>query len=279
MTHRVSGRIDSGRPEPPSFGSMLRRLRDERRVSREKLAFAAGVSASYVAHLESGERARPTMVVVEALVGYLKRVKALTDAERRHLYELAGLSISRSPSIAELCAEITEDMRQALVAQEPGLAGFVDTRWNVLACNRPFARAFPGLVDDMNILRWFFGNPLSRRVIVEWEREAGLMVRWLRGLIGPAAESEWPADLLAELAEYADFRRMWAEGIAVYGRERSAMHFRDNETGTQHAVHVQVFRLDSGNYPGWIQYYLGTSVPQRAPSALLELPICGAANP
>ena len=39
-------------PVPPTFGSVLRRLRDERGASRERLAFNAGVSASYVTHLE-----------------------------------------------------------------------------------------------------------------------------------------------------------------------------------------------------------------------------------
>ncbi|MGY4103131.1 helix-turn-helix transcriptional regulator [Nocardia sp. R16R-3T] len=245
---------------PPTFGGELRRLRDDRRISREKLAFAAGVSTSYITHLEGGDREHPTRPVVNALFGYLDRIAALTDAERRLFFDLAGLGVDRFPSVPELRNEISADMRDGLRLHEPNAAGYVDTRWNVLSCNESYAAAFPGLVDDVNVLRWFFGNELSKQVMVEWEREAALTVDWLRGLIGQSGDTAWSTEFLDELGAYTDFRRMWAAGGTTYGRNQP-MHLRDLDTGECYRFDVQLFRLDSGKHPGTIQFFLG--IPSR----------------
>lgn len=250
-----------GSPKPPTLGGLLRRLRDDRRISREKLAFAAGVSSSYITHLESGDRERPTQVVVEALVRYLDRIEPVTDIERRHLFDLAGLAPVDNPSVEDLRAEINDEMRRTLTLQEPNLAAYVDTRWNILAGNDSYNHAFPGLIEDANILRWFFGNPLSRKVMVEWEKESTLTVHWLRGLIGQQGGADWSAELLEELAQYPDFRRIWDDGDTVYGREHTAMRLCDLHAGEHYTVDVQLFRLDSVAYPGRIQYYLGVRGP------------------
>ncbi|MFD6455717.1 helix-turn-helix domain-containing protein, partial [Nocardia sp. NPDC060220] len=108
-----------GPPKPPTLGGLLRRLRDDRRISREKLAFAAGVSSSYITHLESGDRDRPTHAVIEALVRYLDRIAPVTDIERRHLFDLAGLAPVDNPTVEDLRAEISTEMRRTLALQEP----------------------------------------------------------------------------------------------------------------------------------------------------------------
>ncbi|MEV0297890.1 helix-turn-helix transcriptional regulator [Nocardia sp. NPDC050710] len=247
--------------QPPTFGGLLRRLRDDRRISREKLAFAAGVSSSYITHLEGGDRDRPTKAVVEALIRYLNRISPLADAERRHLFDLAGLAADSFPSVDDLRAEINDDMRNGLAVHEPNAAGYLDTRWNILSCNDSYAAAFPGLVEDVNVLRWFFGNPLSKRVMVEWEREAMLTVEWLRGLIGQSGDTAWSTELLDELGEFAEFRSMWAAGGTAYGRDRPHMHLRDLESGDCYSLDVQMFRVDSGNHPGRVQFFLGIRIP------------------
>ncbi|MET7769669.1 helix-turn-helix transcriptional regulator [Nocardia sp. NPDC005366] len=251
---------------PPTFGGLLRRLRDDRRISREKLAFAAGVSSSYITHLEGGDRDHPTRAVVDALIRYLDRISPLGDAERRHLFDLAGLAEGRFPDIDELRGQISDDMRYGLAVHEPNAACYFDTRWNILACNESYAAAFPGQVDDVNILRWFFGNELSTRVMVEWEREASLTVDWLRGLIGQSGDTEWAGELLAELGAYPEFRRMWATGGTTYGRDSPHMRLRDPDSGACFSLDVQMFRVDSGNHPGRIQFFLGIRTPCLDPA-------------
>ncbi|WP_458688399.1 helix-turn-helix domain-containing protein [Nocardia tengchongensis] len=76
---------------PPTFGEFLRHLRDERCLSRERLAMHSGLSASYINHLECGRRDRPTQIVVQALLACLHRISPVPDESRNHLFVLAGL--------------------------------------------------------------------------------------------------------------------------------------------------------------------------------------------
>ncbi|MCU1641537.1 MAG: hypothetical protein JWN03_1812 [Nocardia sp.] len=243
--------------KPPTFGLLLRKLRDARGVSRERLAFNAGVSASYISHLEKGDRGHPTREVVDALVRYLDRIDPLSVVERRHLLDLAGLGVSDFPTVQQLRAEITDDMRRALELHEPNLAAYVDTRWNVLACNTSYSQAFPGLEQDVNILRWLLGNELSREVMLEWEEEVRVTVHWLRGLIASSGDTGWSAGFLAELGRFGLFRELWDEGIAAYGRPCAVMHLNDVPTGRCRAIAVQLFSVFCAAYPSQIQIFLG----------------------
>lgn len=226
-------------------------------MSRERLGFAAGVSASYITHLESGAREHPTKQVIEALITFLERVEPLSDAERRHLFDLAGLHDDSFPSVEDLRDGITDDMRDSLVVHEPNPAAYVDTRWNVLVCNDSYDALFPGLVEDVSILRWFFGNEQSKRVMVEWEREAALTVDWLRGLIGQSGDTTWAVELLDELGEYPDFREMWEAGGTTYGRDEPRMLLRSIDSGAEHSLDVRLYRVDYGRHPGHVQFFLG----------------------
>lgn len=260
MARKTPGSGAEGQLRLPTLGGLLRELRDSRRISREKLAFAAGVSASYITHLENGDRDRPTRPVLAALIEYLDRISTLGDDERRHLLELAGLDHAELPEPATLRAAITRDMHRTLAMQEPNLAAYLDIRWNLLACNDAYRAAFPGVEAAGNVLRWLFADPVARRVVLEWEDEAMLAVQSLRAAIGRYAESEWAVGFLAELAEFPEFRRLWERGGASYGRERLAMYLRDPRTGVPRHIAVQTFRLDAGPYPGFVQYYLGMRV-------------------
>src|SRR5262245_63882364 len=55
------------RSTPTRLGEQIKRLRQQRGLSQQALAVAAGVSRDYVAKLEAGERASPSMPVLERL--------------------------------------------------------------------------------------------------------------------------------------------------------------------------------------------------------------------
>lgn len=243
--------------QPPTLGKLLRKLRDTRRISREKLAFNAGVSASYVTHLENGNRERPTREVLHALVRYLDRVGPLSAVEHRHLLDLAGLGAREYPNVDQLRGGITDDMRHALTLHEPNLAAYLDTHWNVLACNDSYARAFPGITGDGNLLHWLLGNELARQAVVEWEQEVRVTVQWLRGLLAGAADVAAAVAFLAELGQYEQFCRVWDEEIPAYGRDRSLLHLRDIASGRRRTVVVQMFRVDSADHSDRMQVFLG----------------------
>ncbi|MGX1807627.1 helix-turn-helix domain-containing protein [Nocardia sp. NPDC055321] len=243
--------------EAPTLGNLLRKLRDDRGVSRERLAFNAGVSASYITHLEKGDRGNPTREVVQALTRYLDRLEPLSDSDRRQLTDLAGLPAGEFPTVEQLRAALTPDLHRILTGHRPGPAAFMDSRTNVIAWNEGWAEAFPGLVDDGNMLHWFFNNELATRVMVNWEADARLVVRWLRGLIGRSGNVAGFSDLIRDLGAYPKFRQVWAEGGVAFAPHVWSLHLRNPVTGVRRRLYAQTGRLDSGAYPGHLLAVLG----------------------
>ncbi|MEV6770371.1 helix-turn-helix transcriptional regulator [Nocardia sp. NPDC051030] len=256
VAHAACGR-DSRGLEAPTFGNLLRRLRDDRGVSRERLAFNAGVSASYITHLEKGDRGNPTREVVEALTRYLDRLDTLTVADRRQLSDLAGLPEGDFPTVDELRAAITPEMRQVLDMHRPNLAALMDLRSNVLACNDSWEDAFPGVLEDGNMLRWIFGNELATRVMVNWESDMRQVVRWMRGLIGRSGNVAGFADLISELGQFPNFRQAWSEGGVEFAPHVWTLHLRNPVTGLRRKIYAQTGRMDGAAYPGHVLAILG----------------------
>lgn len=255
------------RPQPPTFGQLLRRLRDDRRISRERLAFAAGVSASYLTLLERGQRDRPTDVVVEALVRQLDTAGPLSDADRRNLLDLAGLPRTCTPSADELRAELTPDMHTGLALFAPNPAAYYDIRLNLLACNEPYATALPGLTEAGNWVRWIFGADIAKQVMVEWELETAITVSRLRGVLGAAGNPDWSADLIADYGDFPRFRELWRHSAASFSRSEIPVRLRDLATGTVTTYYSQSLGALSTNHPGWICYVACVPMPPDDPRA------------
>ncbi|WP_063712548.1 helix-turn-helix domain-containing protein [Nocardia concava] len=246
----------SNKPQPPALGLLLRRLRADRHASREKLAFAAGVSTSYIARLESGHREHPTHAVIEALTRCLEIAHPLSPPDRRHLRDLAGLTDERIPNPAELRAELADDLHTYLELQQPHPAAYLDIRWNLLAANDSCAATFPGLVENGNLMRWIFGDPRAKHTLPEWKREAKSAAAVLRGWVGRHSHAPWVAELLDELGTYPAFQRSWAANTVEFVRRRPAL-VRDPGTADIRHLHPRVFRATSENYPDLIYLFLG----------------------
>lgn len=257
MVANVTCGQDYGALEAPTLGNLLRRLRDDRGVSRERLAFNAGVSASYITHLEKGDRGNPTREVVEALTRYLDRLSALSTSDRRQLTDLAGLPAGDFPTVEELRATLTPDLRRILTQHRPNLAAFIDSRANIIAWNDSWEDAFPGVIADGNMLRWFFNSELATRVMVNWEADARQVVRWMRGLIGRSGNAAGFSDLIRELGESPKFRQAWAEGGVAFAPHVWPLHLRNPVTGVRRRLYAQTGRLDGGAYPGQLLAILG----------------------
>ncbi|GAA0933311.1 helix-turn-helix transcriptional regulator [Streptomyces asiaticus] len=76
------------RLSPSAVGLPTGRARRAAGLRREELAERAGVSVDYVVRLEQGRATAPSAQVVASLTRALR----LTDAERDHLYRMAGLA-------------------------------------------------------------------------------------------------------------------------------------------------------------------------------------------
>lgn len=242
----------------PTFGNFLRWLRDERRMSRERLAMSAGVSASYITHLEWGDRDHPARAVVESLVDCLGRARALTMTERRHLFDLAGLPITATPTVDQLRARISDDALRILDAHRGGVAGYFDARGNILALSAAARSMLPGLGVGDNGLHWLFGNEIARQVVLDWDCVAAATVSGLRGRIGTFGHADWPEQLLDELAVYPEFCSIWNACEVTFTSELPPIRLRESTTALPVGLSVQVFDVDVVDYPGWLRAFVGT---------------------
>lgn len=260
LSHKNNRTLGGGKIQEPTFGALLRRMRDDRGVSRDRLAKAANVSASYITHLEFGQRDRPTHSVVEALTGFLHEVHPLNSAERRHLFDLAGLGEQAQPSVEDLRAALSPSALEALHRHDPWPAVYLDTRSNILACNDSYPRFFPGIRDSGSILRWVFRDPRSRRTLLEWEHEATLTVGLVQGFMGRSEHPGWWADTIAELSEVPDFQRIWNSTGAWYGRDPAWMTLRHPDSGEPMQLDLRVFPFESAEYRDRILFVAGFGI-------------------
>ena len=142
----MAGRTLEG-VEAWEFGGTLRRWRDRvapetvgvpiggrRRATglrREELAALAGISVDYLTRLEQGRASSPSEHVVEALARALR----LPDAEREHLFRLAGLA---APGSGVVSTRITPSVQRLLdrLAHTPACVN--DAAWNLIIANSPY---------------------------------------------------------------------------------------------------------------------------------------------
>lgn len=73
------------------FGSKMRELRAERRVTLKQMAAALDVSSAYLSALEHGRRGRPTWSMLQRIIGYFN----IIWDEAEELQRLAEISDPR----------------------------------------------------------------------------------------------------------------------------------------------------------------------------------------
>lgn len=201
--------VDVGYPADPS--------RRTAGLRREELAALAGLSVDYVVRLEQGRARRPSAQVAAALARSLQ----LTDAERDHLYVVAGLL---PPSPREVSAHIPPGV-QRLIARlgEVPLAVFTAS-WDLVTWSPLWAAllgAPPPSGSDRNLLRAVFsgrsvdgGEP---RIVVRSGSDARFeasLAADLRRVHGRYPEDRAVRALVQDLLETSErFRALWDDGV------------------------------------------------------------------
>ena len=100
-------------------------------LRREALAALAGVSVDYLTRLEQGRATSPSPQVVEALARSLR----LADAEREHVFRLAGLA---APGPGLMPTRITPSGQRLLDRLAGNPLVVYDAAWNLLVANAPY---------------------------------------------------------------------------------------------------------------------------------------------
>ncbi|MGW4809092.1 helix-turn-helix transcriptional regulator [Kitasatospora sp. NPDC004272] len=173
---------------PESVGLPVGGRRRAAGLRREELAQLAGVSVDYVTRLEQGRSAHPSGQVVEALARALR----LGDADRAHLFELAGLV---PPGPGAVSGRITPGVQRMLDRLTGTPVAVFDATWTQLLAN-PLYSALMGEWhgDDLNgVWRTFLGS--------------GSRVRHTPESMG-ALRAQQVADLRATAERYPDDPRL-----------------------------------------------------------------------
>jgi transcriptional regulator with XRE-family HTH domain len=178
-------------------------------LRREEVAELAGVGVAWYSWLEMGREIR---VSSRMLLGIARALK-LSEDETAYLFTLAGNAVpERDCDFPETVPVWMEEVLRRI----RGPAYFIGRRLDVLAWNEHAERLFNFYESadplQSNTVWRMFTDPVKRRLLVDWEREAAYSVATLR-----SHHVHFPGDphfesLIAALHRVsAEFRSLWAE--------------------------------------------------------------------
>lgn len=184
-------------------GPLLRRWREERRISQLELALRADSSARHISFVETG-RSRPSEDMVLRLAEHLD----VPVRERNSLLLAAGYAprYAETPLSDPAMEALREGMERLLQGYEPYPALVVDGTYNVLAANRGIAMLLEDLPEHLlapplNAMRiTLHPEGLAPRIcnLAEWR---GHLLRQMERQIAPA-RSDALRSLYDEVAAY-----------------------------------------------------------------------------
>ncbi|MFE8943847.1 helix-turn-helix transcriptional regulator [Streptomyces sp. NPDC007856] len=177
-------------------------------LRREEVAVLAGVGASWYQWLEQGREISVSPSVLDAVA----RVLRLSDAERRHLYLLAGMN-PPTPEVAPEKRHMCDGLRRLIDAWMPFPAHIMDLYYNCVMYNDAAAIVL-GMRSDItqNCLVDFFTDPMYRARSHSWERNARTVVAQFRAACAARPDDEGFQAVLAEVsAASPEFVALWAE--------------------------------------------------------------------
>jgi transcriptional regulator with XRE-family HTH domain len=189
-------------------------------LRRQEVARLAGVSVDYIVQLEQGRAAEPSEQVLSALARALR----LSDAERAHMYSLAGRS---APSEGKPTVVLPASVRRLVDQLWASPTAVYDPRWNPIAWN-PLWTLVMGDPQDRNhrdrnlVRRQFMGMPTRvLRSPSQQEAYENSLVADLRRSAGRFPHDQELAALVGELSAASDrFRELWeSRNVDLYDTE------------------------------------------------------------
>lgn len=216
-------------------------------LRREELASLAGVAVSWLAKLEQGRAQGVSPEVLAALADALR----LDDAERAHLFALAGLRpLDRPGAPSAASGSVGAPLVAVLTSLEPNPAYLLDPVWRIVAWNEAEAALFPPVAEGeepRNLLELTFGDDALGELMADLDEEQVRLVSQLR-----VHATEWPSaeldEVVARLVERSPrFAQLWAgRDVAPFATTRR--HFAHPLAGPLELDHHRLAVLDR---PGW----------------------------
>ncbi|MGP3968958.1 helix-turn-helix transcriptional regulator [Streptomyces sp. 6N223] len=183
-------------------------------LRREEVAQLAGVGVTWYTWLEQGRPINASAQVLDAVARTLR----LDEAEREHLYRLAGVPYAGQAEPEPGAAAISPDVQGVIDGLDPLPAVIYNARFDVLGYNSAYwALVFAGSDWDgaspCNVLWVLFTGAAAKCPLVYREEELRLMVATLRGAYGGhVGEPSWEAFIRRLREASPEFRQMWESG-------------------------------------------------------------------
>jgi hypothetical protein len=181
-------------------------------LRREEVAVLAGVSVPYYTRLERGNLSGVSESVLEALA----RALQLDDAERAHLFDLAGAAQPAAPKRRRRTQQRVRPSVQRMIDAMTGAPALVQNgRLDILAANALgralFSELYVDPVRPVNHARFVFLSPRAPDFYGDWERAANDTVAILRTEAGRDPYGSALSDLVGEFSTRSEeFRTRWA---------------------------------------------------------------------
>jgi transcriptional regulator with XRE-family HTH domain len=177
-------------------------------LRREEVAGLAGMSVDYLTRVEQGRGPRPS----EAVLGGLARALRLTDAERDHLFDLAGVA---PPPPGRIRSTVRPSVQRLMDRFTDLPVTLLDAKSDLLAWN-PLAAALLGDISAVppaqRNVAWqaFLGTSRMEVNAGDGERLDRAIVSDLRRTAARYPDDPGLARLIAELRTGSDrFDRLW----------------------------------------------------------------------
>ena len=188
-------------------------------LRREELAALAGLSVDYVVRLEQGRASNPSPQVLRSLARALR----LTEAERDHLFRVAGAAVPLATSVPR---HITPGIQRIVDRLGDVPVGVFSASWDTLLYNPLWTALFgnPPLTGRNANLVWTHFT--SRRTDVDFteghhEEFARDLVADLHSAVGRYPEDAPLLTLIAELKQVSpEFAALW--GTATIGQHQES---------------------------------------------------------
>jgi len=193
------------------MASLLRDWRTSRRMSQLELANAAEISARHLSCIET-RRAQPGRDVVVRLAEALD----IPLRDRNALLLAAGFA-PIYPKTLLGASQLTHAQRVIdliLAQQEPYPASLIDRHWNMIQMNAGVERLLRRVLGGRpprhaNMIRQIFDPEDVRRVIVNWEEVASVVLTNLQNELARTPGDEAGEALLAEALAYPGVPQRW----------------------------------------------------------------------
>lgn len=244
-------------------------------LRREEVAQLSAVGVTWYTWLEQARDIQVSVQVLDALARTLR----LDASERAHLFQLAE---AVDPTPAASCTGVTPALQEMLRALEPLPASVQNSRYDILAYNRTYARLLCDLdavpPEDRNCMILVYTNPEWCRSIVHLEETRRLMAAKLRAsMAGHLAEPAWKMLVKRLAAESAEFRENW-ERYEVVNPGSRTKQFLNPYVGHLTLEHTDLF-LNPGSGARMVTYVPADGDSRERLERLHDLALTGTAKP